>query len=50
MTEEKRKQMAEMINSESKRLARMIEIFLNVERLSAGEMELKEERFDGIAT
>src|SRR5262249_53210266 len=29
--------------SESKRLARMVEIFLNVERLSAGQMELKRE-------
>jgi len=40
---EKQKQIAELINSESKRLARMIEIFLNVERLSAGQMELKQE-------
>jgi len=43
LTEEKRKQVAEVINSESKRLARMIEVFLNVERLSAGQMELKHE-------
>jgi signal transduction histidine kinase len=43
LTEEKRKQMAQLINSESKRLARMVEIFLNVERLSAGQMELKQE-------
>jgi signal transduction histidine kinase len=43
LTEEKRKQMANLINSESKRLARMVEIFLNVERLSAGQMELKKE-------
>jgi signal transduction histidine kinase len=43
LTEEKRKQVAEVINLESKRLARMIEVFLNVERLSAGEMELKRE-------
>jgi signal transduction histidine kinase len=43
LTEEKRKQMALLINSESKRLARMVEIFLNVERLSAGQMELKHE-------
>lgn len=43
LTEEKRKQIAELINSESKRLARMIEVFLNVERLSAGQMELKRE-------
>jgi signal transduction histidine kinase len=44
-TDEKRKQIAQMINSESKRLARMIEMFLNVERLSAGQMELKRETF-----
>jgi len=43
LTEEKRKQVALLINSESKRLARMVEIFLNVERLSAGQMELKRE-------
>lgn len=43
LTDEKRKQIAELIHSESKRLARMIEVFLNVERLSAGEMQLKHE-------
>lgn len=43
LTDEKRKQVAQLINSESKRLARMVEIFLNVERLSAGQMELKKE-------
>ncbi len=43
LTEEKRGQVARLINSESKRLARMVEIFLNVERLSAGQMELKRE-------
>ena len=43
LTDEKRKQIALLINSESKRLARMVEIFLNVERLSAGQMELKRE-------
>jgi signal transduction histidine kinase len=43
LTDEKRKQIAELINSESKRLARMVEIFLNVERLSAGQMGLKQE-------
>jgi len=45
MPEPKRKQMAELINAESKRLARMIETFLSVERLSAGQMEMKQERF-----
>jgi signal transduction histidine kinase len=43
LTEEKRKQVAEVIHSESKRLARMVEVFLSVERLSAGQMELKHE-------
>src|SRR6185295_6092555 len=43
LTDEKRKQIADLINSESKRLARMVEIFLNVERLTAGQMELKQE-------
>jgi len=45
LSEEKRKQMAEMINQESKRLARMIQTFLDVERLSEGQMELKREPF-----
>ncbi|HMC62086.1 MAG TPA: ATP-binding protein, partial [Candidatus Solibacter sp.] len=43
LSEEKRQKIALLINSESKRLARMVEIFLNVERLSAGQMELKRE-------
>ena len=41
LPEEKRKQIADMINQESKRLARMIQTFLDVERLSDGQMELK---------
>ena len=45
LPEEKRKQIADLINSESKRLGRMIEMFLNVERLSAGEVEIKRETF-----
>jgi signal transduction histidine kinase len=45
MPEAKRKQMAELINSESKRLAKMIETFLSVERMSGGQMEMKQERF-----
>jgi signal transduction histidine kinase len=45
MTEEKRKQVAQLIHSESKRMGRMIEMFLNVERLSSGEVELKKEAF-----
>jgi signal transduction histidine kinase len=43
LTDEKRKQVADLINSESKRLARMVEVFLHVERLTAGQMELKKE-------
>jgi signal transduction histidine kinase len=43
LTEEKRQQIAQLINSESKRLARMVEVFLSVERLSAKQMELKHE-------
>jgi signal transduction histidine kinase len=45
MPEVKRKQMADLINAESKRLARMIETFLSVEKLSAGQMEMKQEHF-----
>jgi len=45
LPEQKRKQIADLINAESKRLGRMIEMFLNVERLSAGQMELKKETF-----
>lgn len=43
LNEDKRKQIAAMINSESKRLARMIQTFLDVERLADGQMELKQE-------
>jgi signal transduction histidine kinase len=46
LSDEKRKQMAELIHSESKRLARMIETFLSVERLSAGQIELKTDVFE----
>lgn len=45
LNEEKRKEMAQMINSESKRLARMIQTFLDVERLTDGQVELKREPF-----
>lgn len=45
LSEEKRKQIADMINQESKRLARMIQTFLDVERLSDGQLELKRETF-----
>jgi signal transduction histidine kinase/transposase len=46
LSEEKRKQMSDVINQESKRLARMIQTFLDVERLSDGQMELKQEAFE----
>jgi signal transduction histidine kinase len=45
LSEEKSRQLADRISSESRRLGRMIETFLSVERLSAGEMELKQEVF-----
>ena len=45
LSEDKRRQMTAMINSESKRLAGMIQTFLNVERLSEGEMQLKRDVF-----
>jgi len=45
LPEEKGKQLSEMINSESKRLARMIQTFLDVERLADGQMDLKQESF-----
>jgi signal transduction histidine kinase len=46
LSEEKRKQIAGMINQESKRLARMIQTFLDVERLSDGQIDLKGEAFE----
>ncbi|MEP7364207.1 MAG: CHASE2 domain-containing protein [Acidobacteriota bacterium] len=45
LTDEKRTQMAQMIHTESQRLGRMIQTFLDVERLSEGEMELAREPF-----
>ena len=45
MPEAKRKQINDLIVSESHRLGRMIEVFLNVERLSAGDMQLKRDDF-----
>jgi signal transduction histidine kinase len=45
LPEEKRHELSTMINSESKRLARMIQTFLDVERLAEGQMDLKRERF-----
>jgi signal transduction histidine kinase len=45
LTDDKRKQMAQMINSESKRLARMMQTFLDIERLTDGRMEIRSEPF-----
>ena len=46
LNDAKRKQMADMINAESKRLARMIQTFLDIERLTDGQMEIRSEVFD----
>ena len=46
LPEEKRNQLSGMINSESKRLARIIQTFLDVERLAEGQMDLKREPFE----
>ncbi len=43
---EKQSQLSEMIHSESKRLSRIIQTFLDVERLAEGQMELKRELFE----
>lgn len=45
LNEDKQKQFAQMIHSESKRLASMIQTFLDVERLAEGEMNLKQDNF-----
>src|SRR5690606_22624203 len=42
---EKQKQIADMIHSESRRMAQMIQSFLDVERLSSGQIELKQSIF-----
>ncbi|MEO8131160.1 MAG: ATP-binding protein, partial [Bryobacteraceae bacterium] len=46
LNDEKRKQMANMINSESKRLARMIQTFLDIERLTDGQSDIRAEVFE----
>ena len=45
LTEDKQREFAQMINSESRRLAQLIQTFLDVERLSAGQMKMKKEPF-----
>lgn len=44
LTDDKRKQMAQMIHSESKRLAKMIQTFLDIERLTDGQTEIRNEQ------
>jgi signal transduction histidine kinase len=46
LSDEKRKQMAQMINAESKRLAKMIQTFLDIERLTDGKTEIRSEPFE----
>ncbi len=46
LPEEKRKQMSDVILSESKRLSSMVDAFLNVESLAAGRLNLKSETVD----
>jgi signal transduction histidine kinase len=46
---EKQKQLADMIHQESKRLAKMVQTFLDVERLGAGQLEIKRERMEAAA-
>lgn len=46
LPEEKRKQMSDVILSESKRLSGMVDAFLNVESLAAGRLNLKPESVD----
>jgi len=45
LPEPKRKELGLMINAESKRLAKMITTFLNVEKLGAGQMEVHRAEF-----
>ncbi len=45
LPEAKQHELSAMINSESKRLARLIQTFLDVERLADGQMEMKREPF-----
>jgi len=45
LPEDKRRQLAGMIQNESRRLAKMITTFLDVEKMSAGQMELRVESF-----
>ncbi len=44
LSDEKRREIGELIHRESRRLGKMVEMFLSVERLSAGQLELKRRR------
>ena len=46
LPEERQRQIGELIHKESERLARMVEMFLSVERLSAGQLEIKHDAVD----
>lgn len=46
LPEERRREIGRLIHKESERLARMVEMFLSVERLSSGELELRREPVD----
>ncbi len=46
LPEAKGRELSDMINSESKRLSRIIQTFLDVERLAEGQMGLKREAFE----
>jgi len=46
LPEDRQRQIGELIHKESQRLSRMVEMFLSVERLSAGELELHRESVD----
>ncbi len=41
LSDDKRREIGELIHRESRRLGKMVEMFLSVERLSAGQLELK---------
>jgi signal transduction histidine kinase len=50
LDDKRRKQISEMIGRESQRIGRMFERFLDVERLSAGELQLRRDTVDLAAT
>lgn len=46
LSDEKRAQIVQTINAESKRLGKLIQTFLDVERISSGQLEMKREPYD----